>query len=156
MHTKELYKIINITENICITNNKKINISRLSRITDNLNKIKYIININNHAIIYNKIFTLNIFFDRINEYITNNYLNIDYDKIDELIIFAIKNKSSVLICDENNILSLLIVGRFLCKYYKLTFTEVLIWLKYKLQINIESKIYKNIINQLFIEYLKFN
>ena len=153
---KELYKIIDITENIYVTNNKNIDISELSKNTNNLNNIKYVININNHAIIYNKIFILDVLFDRINEYITTEYLNIDYDKIDKLILFAIKNKSSVLICDENNIFLLLIVGRFLCKYYKLTFTEVLIWFKYKLQINIESKVYKNIINQLFIEYLKFN
>lgn len=153
---KELYKIIDITENIYVTNNKNIDISELSKNTNNSNNIKYVININNHAIIYNKIFILDVLFDRINEYITTEYLNIDYDKIDQLILFAIKNKSSVLICDENNILLLLIVGRFLCKYYKLTFTEALLWFKYKLKINIESKVYKNIINQLFIEFLKFN
>ena len=153
---KELYKIIDITENIYVTNNKNIDISELSKNTNNSNNIKYVININNHAIIYNKIFILDVLFDRINEYITTEYLNIDYDKIDQLILFAIKNKSSVLICDENNILLLLIVGRFLCKYYKLTVTEALLWFKYKLKINIESKVYKNIINQLFIEFLKFN
>ena len=153
---KELNKIIDITENIYVTNNKNIDISELSKNTNNSNNIKYVININNHAIIYNKIFILDVLFDRINEYITTEYLNIDYDKIDQLILFAIKNKSSVLICDENNILLLLIVGRFLCKYYKFTFTETLLWFKYKLKINIESKVYKNIINQLFIEFLKFN
>jgi hypothetical protein len=150
---KELYKIIDITENIYVTNNKNIDISKLSK---NINNIKYVININNHAIISNKIFILDVLCDRINEYITTKYLDIDYEKIDQLILFAIKNKSSVLICDENNILLLLIVGRFLCKYYKLTFTETLLWFKYKLKINIESKVYKNIINQLFIEFLKFN
>ena len=150
---KELNKIIDITENIYVTNNKNIDISELSKKTNN---IKYVININNHAIISNKIFILDVLCDRINEYITTKYLNIDYEKIDQLILFAIKNKSSVLICDENNILLLLIVGRFLCKYYKFTFTETLLWFKYKLKINIESKVYKNIINQLFIEFLKFN
>ena len=148
----------NITDNIYVTSKKNLDFIYLKELQ--IYNIKYIININNYSNIFenNQIQIFNVNIDKINIYISSaNFASkIDFEYIDNIILDAIKNNSAVLICDENYIVPFLIIGRFLCKYYKLTFTESITWLSHKLNLNIDSKIYKNIIYQLFLQFSSLN
>ena len=149
--------IKNITDNIYVTTTKNLDFTYLTELK--ILNIKYIININNYSNILKNnddIKILNFNIDRLKIYISGNPIDIDFDLIDNILISAIKNNYSVLICDENYLLSFLLIGRFLAKYYKLTFTETVYWLANKLNIDINSKIYKNIIYQLFSQFSLLN
>lgn len=115
--------------------------------------IKYLININNtlngkEFISYNLSVDTNSDF-----YNTSSPINIDLNKTNDFIIFALQNNSNILICDENYNISFLIVGAFLIKYLNMTLTETIYCITKKSGV---TGISKNVCNQLFLFFQENN
>lgn len=105
---------------------------------------KYIININNKISIngINDINQKNINVHKEEILLSSSITCIDYDIVNNFILDAFKNNEPIIIYDcDDFIISFLICSMFMIKYIKISYIDVIAWLKYKLKIN--SKIYKN-------------
>jgi len=122
---------------------------------DNLSllNLNYIININK-TFTGNKLTIFDVGVDANLEYIDSTQtFDIDFNTTNLFIITALQNNSNILICDTNYSIPILIIGAFLIKYLKLSFTECIYWLTNKCNF---YSISKNICYQLFIYYKEIN
>lgn len=143
------FNIIKIMQGIYIGD---INTKYCENNLRNLN-IKYLINVNK-TLNGTEFTTFNISIDPNAEYIDSSQpINIDLETTNEFIVNALQNNCNILICDINYLIPILIIGAFLIKYLKISFTECIYWLSKKTNMNI---ITKNICFHLFLYYSENN
>ena len=105
--------------------------------------ITNIININNYKIDNQNYNTLNVII---------NDEPIDYNTINDFILFSIKQNTNIVICDENYSLSFLILISFCVKILKMNFTYSIYYMQRKTNIDFRN-VSKQKIFELF-EYFK--